>query len=238
MTTGEVRKGATVTDLAAALQTKAVEKRRRIADLLRELRPRAEALGVPLTAPRLVTMRSAHSLLGDLAGAPNALATIEALAVTPLETSEAAVSRLLASVEALLGSVSAASWDIIDAALGLSDHGNAAALGLREKIAEAFAADEHVVPLKPVIQEAQARAARLLADLRARRPESPLPPSPPPPLPPSHDEEVLDERTEAVLEATEATVALEELRTRLAAEPGSKLTIRWRLTRPRHGGRG
>jgi hypothetical protein len=138
------------------------------------------------------------------------------------------VSRLLAAVEDLLGVVSAAPWDIIDTAMGLRDQRRAAAQGLREKLAEALEADEHAVPLKPVIRDLQARATRLLTHTPPPRPR-------PPELPPQ-DEEVVDEQPQMVLDAEEATVTLDMLRKRLTAEPGSKLTIAWRLTRPRQGG--
>ena len=48
----------------------------------------------------------------------------------------------------------------------------------------------------------------------------------------------MDDRPQVVLDAAEGIQALDNLRERLTAEPGSKLTITWRLTRPRPGGRG
>jgi hypothetical protein len=84
--------------LASDLKTKAEEKRAPLADLLRELRPRAEMARTQSIAPRFETIRSAQALVGDLLDAPNALATVEALASATLETSEAALSRLLGSV--------------------------------------------------------------------------------------------------------------------------------------------
>lgn len=51
------------------------------------------------------------------------------------------------------------------------------------------------------------------------------------------NEEVLDERPQTVFDASEAATALDELRARVNAEPTTKLTISWRLTRPKPGGR-
>jgi len=223
---GEIRKGATVARLAADLKAKAGEKRGPLAELLRDLGPRVEALRVPMTAPRLATIRSAQSLTSDLMGAGNALATVETLAGAVLETSEAAMSRLMAAVEDLRGAVSVAPWDLIETAMGLGDHRRAAAQGLREKLAETLEADEHVIALKPVIRELQARATRLLAETTQPPPE---------PQQTATDEEVVDERPQTVLDAAEATHALDTLRERLKAEPRSRLTIAWRLTRPRQG---
>jgi hypothetical protein len=225
LVSGEVRKGANMAKLAAELKEKAGAKRAKLADLLRDLRPRAEVLGVPATAPRLATIRSAQALVSDIASAPDPLKTVEVLATAALETSEAAVSRLMAAVEDLCSAVTAASWDIIETAMGLDDHRRAAAEGLREKLAETLETDEHALALKPVIRDIQDRATRLLAT---------QPPSPPP----ARDEELVVEQPSAVFSAAEAMTALDALRERVATEPASKLTISWRLTRPRQGGHG
>jgi len=235
MVSGEVRKGTTVSKLATELKAVADEKRGPLADLLRELKPRMDRLGVPATAPRVTTIHSAQALVGDLVGAGDPLATIETLARAVLETGEAAVARLFAALKDLQGAVSTASWDIIETAIGLQDHRRAAAEGLQEKLSEALGADEHVVALKPVLRDVQSRATRLLAETRPGR-ETDSSPSPPPP--PASGEEILEERQQVVLDAAEAAATLDLLRERLAADPASRLTISWRLTRPKSGGGG
>lgn len=238
---GEVRKGATVAKLAADLKAKAGGAREAVAGLLRDLRPRMDRLAVPATAPRLVTIRSAQALLGDLAGAGDPLATVEVLAGAGLETSEAAVQRLLAAADDLRRAVAEAPWDIIESAMGLQDQRRAAAEGLREKLAEALEADEHVIGLKAVLREVQGRATRLLAEVQPPPPPPHPPgvhPPPPPPPPPPPGEEVVEERQGVVLGGAEATETLDRLREQLARDPGSRLTISWRLTRPKTGGRG
>jgi hypothetical protein len=77
-----------------------------LTSLAQALRPRAEAFGVPTAVPRLVTLRSAQTLLADLAGAADALATVLALAGAVLATSEAAVGRCLGSAADLRDAVS------------------------------------------------------------------------------------------------------------------------------------
>jgi hypothetical protein len=239
---GEVRKGATMARLAADVKERAGEKRGQLADLLRDLRLRADSLGIPATTSRLTTIRSSQALVSDVVSAATPLKTVEMLATATLETSEAAVSRLLAAVDDLRGAVSTASWHIIETAIGLADHRRVAAEGLREKLAEALEADEHVVALKVVLRDIQERATRLLADSGRREVSStPTPsptPMPTPPPPPAQDEEVVTEQQTTVLGAAEAMAALDLLRERLAAEPASKLAIAWRLTRPRQGGHG
>ena len=89
--------------------------------------------------------------------------------------------------------------------------------------------------LKPVLRDVQSRATRLLAETRPGR-ETDSSPSPPPP--PASGEEILEERQQVVLDAAEAAATLDLLRERLAADPASRLTISWRLTRPKSGGGG
>src|SRR5208282_4900093 len=66
---GEVRKGATVTKLAADLKAAATEKRPLLTAFAQALTPRCDAFGVPTAASRLVTLRSAQTLLTDIVGA-------------------------------------------------------------------------------------------------------------------------------------------------------------------------
>jgi hypothetical protein len=241
LVSGEVRKGATMARLAADLKAKAGEKRTPLAELMRELKPWAEALRIQATAPRIATIISAQALLSKLAGAASPLATVEVLAGATLETSEAAMSGFIAAVEDLRAALSAAPRDMIVTALTLGDHRRTAAEGLRDKLAEALEEDEHVIALKPVLQDVQTRAARLLAETRPSGeapPQHPRPPEAPQPPPPSLDEEIVDERPQMVLNAAEAALALDTLWQRLKTEPAAKLTISWRLTRPKQGGHG
>jgi len=231
---GEVRKGATLSALAAELQEKGAAKRTLLADLVKDLWPRAERFGIAPTAPRFTTMRSAQALLGDLAGAATPLARVEALADADLATSEAAVGRLMSALSEIREAVASADWNIIEAGTGLGDHRKGAAGGLRAKLVEMLDADEHAVQLKPTLRDVQTRASRLLAETKPDdRPPPGDGPAPPPPPP---GEELVDERQQVVLDASAATAAIDELRGRLVASPGARLTISWRLTRPKSGG--
>lgn len=237
---GEVRKGATVAALAADLQAKAAERRPVLAALAQVLKPRMDAFAVPTSASRLVTLRSAQTLLADLAGAGDAMAVVVALADADLATSEAAVGKCLGSAAALERGVAAAAWDIIQSAAGLTDQRRPAAEGLRARIAEALEADEHAVALEPVLRDVQTRASRLLAEAAppagpSPRPD-PEPDAPPPPPPPPPGEELVEERQMAALDAAQAGALLDELHARVNRTPGAKLTLGWRLTRRQGGG--
>ena len=229
LTSGEVRKGATMARLAAELRTKAAEARPVLARLSQELEPRMAEFGVGADAPRLVTLRSAQVLLSDLSGADD-LAAIGSLASAHLATSEAAVGRCLGSAADLSAAVAATMWTVILPAVGLSDGRRAAAEGLRARLAEALNADEHALPLRPVLRDAQDRASRLLAEQPAPRVDDPPVKSPLPPPPPP-GEEVVGEGDRLALDAADAATLLDGLRDQLAAAPGSRLAIRWRLTR-------
>ena len=170
----EVRKGATVAKLAAELKAAAAEKRPVLAALSQALTPRCDAFGVPTAAPRLMTLRSAQTLLTDIAGASDALATILVLAGAELGTSQAAVSKCLGSAAEVRDAVNAALWDVISTAAGLTDQRRAAAEGLRARVAEALGADEHAARSPASAAGRQGRAGRLLAEMVA-----------PPPRPPS-----------------------------------------------------
>jgi hypothetical protein len=165
-----------------------------------------------------------------------------AVADAELSTSEAAVARCLGSAAGLRDTINAVSWDIIMTAAGLADQRRAAAEGLRARLAETLEADEHAVQLATMLQEVLRRASRLLAETVQPPPPRPDPgpqapqsgPISPPASPPG--EEVVEERQASSLDATDGAAVLDQLRGRLMATPGARLTLGWRLTRPKGGG--
>jgi hypothetical protein len=220
----EVRKGATVSQLAAVLKEHAEAMRPVLNGLATELRTRMERFGVAVdTAARTVTLRSAAAFVTEMGAAADPLAIVNVVAAAELVTNDAAVGRVLGSAKTLSGYIASVQWDVIEAAASLSDHRAAAAEAIRADVARALEADEHVLGLQPVLQNAQIRAIRLLADTRR-------PPEPPPPPPPT-DEVLIDERVSAPVAAAEAIPLLDGLEERLSAEPNATLTIGWRLTR-------
>jgi hypothetical protein len=223
-----------VAQLAADLKEKATAARPILSGLASTVRTGMERFGVAVDpAARMTTLRSAAALVGDLAGAVDAPATIDALANAQLLTSAAAVARSLGSAAALNSYLASVEWQAIEAAASLRDHRAVAAKAIQTRVAEALAADEHVVGLQSALQDAQSRAIRLLADTRP-----PSPPQPPEPPAPPRGEVLLDERSFGPIAAAEAITLLDELRRRVLAEPGAMLTIGWRLTRPGGGAGG
>jgi hypothetical protein len=225
---GEVRKGATVSQLAAAIKERADAMRPVLSGLATELRLRMDRFGVTAdAAARTVTLRSATAFITGLLAAVDPLETINTLAGADLLTSDGAVGRILGSASTLSSYIVGVQWDVIEAAASLRDHRAVAAEAIRTDVARALEADEHVVVLQPVLQDAQTRAIRLLADTRRSVP----PTDTPRPQPLQPDEVILDERPSAPVVAVEAIPLLDGLQKRLSAEPGATLTIGWRLTR-------
>ncbi len=231
---GEVLKGSTVSSLAADLKTKATERRVELTAFAQTLNQRIAEYGVPTAADRLVTLRAAQTLVADLVGAGDPLATIRALATANLATSEAAVQRCLGSAAALREALSNTQWDIVSVATGLTDERRNAADGLRTRLVEALEADQYLTDLQPVLRDVQTRASRLLAQSVVTSPGPTTPPLEPAPKPvgPPPGEELVEEQQSVEMNAADAEAALERLRDRVHEMPGAKLTLNWRLTRP------
>jgi hypothetical protein len=145
------------------------------------------------------------------------------------------VQRCLGSAADLREAVNAATWDIISTAADLPDSRRAASEALRSYVAEALDADEHVTALRPALQEATRRASRLLRESvqPTSQPQPPTPQPIPAPAPPPPGEEVIEESQTVSLSASDAAPVLEKLRRRLMETPGARLTLAWRLTRPK-----
>lgn len=232
LTPGEVRKGATVAALASGIKAKVAERQPQILALANALKPRVDEFGINLSSSRLITLRSAQSLLTGLAASGDALATINLFANAELETSEAAVGRCLGAAAAMTASLNGTQWDIITSAIGLTDHRRGAAEAIRQRLVETLDADEYALPLDPTLKDAQSRASRLLADTGHLPGPSPTTPSPPP-APSPAGEEVVEDRQTAALDQAAAENVLDELKAKLATMPTARLTLSWRLTRPR-----
>ena len=121
-----------------------------------------------------------------------------------------------------------------------------------QSVVDGLKADEHVVPLEAVLRDAQRNAYRLLAAAPPRRDGAgdggggdrrddssegstdrqggSQSTSQGDSRPDGSD--VLDQKSLDALPLDEAKTALDELRSRFEAEPGARLTISWRLTRP------
>ena len=113
------------------------------------------------------------------------------------------------------------------------------------RLAEVLTSDEHVVALKPRLEELARDAMRLLAATApAPTPTggpSPLPPGPGPapvappvtlpPAPAANGPELVEEKQQLHLSGEAAVAALDDLKARVTSERDLELTLSWRLQR-------
>ena len=225
LTPARTRNAANVAKLSADVRHRASEAKGPLATLLGSLQQRLEAYGAASGAeppPRLTTVRSAQALLAALLGAePDQVVGV--LAQRPIETSEAAMAQTLARAEQLDESLRMAGWDLFAAVTALSDHRRPAALGVKARIAEVLAADEHVIALKPALDEQQAKALRLLTDVPKPRPETPKP------LKPVPETVVVREAAAENLDPGQARTLLDAIRHAMDQDRELRLSLSWRL---------
>ncbi len=195
-----------------------------LARLVQHIEARLRALELnPDTADRVTTLRNARALLAAVDAADSPLGAVQSLARAETRTSEGAMSAAFARVGALDPFLQNFEWTLLDSVRSVSDSRRDPADAILKRVGEAFAADEHVQPLEAVLKTERANALRLLADTGTKPP-----PPAPPPLPPG---QVIAERQVTDLSGSAAIQAIEDLRSRLAAEPDAHLSLSWRLTR-------
>lgn len=222
-----------VARLVIAVREAARVKRSPLGELVAAVRERGERYGSGGSTARQRTAESAQTLIAALCQAEDRT-LVSTLALTPLETSEAAVSRTLGQVEATVSALAHAKWALFDAMRDIADHRQEAAKTILCRLDEVLAADEHVISLKSRFDGMERDAVRLLASAAPRpEPAKPVsPPQPAPPAPPPHRRMVVvEEAQRADLSAADATRLLDELKARLCDDQALELTVAWRLQR-------
>jgi len=87
---------------------------------------------------------------------------VDVLATAHVATSESAMGECLSKAEKLAERLDATAWEILEATARLTDERKTTADEIRTIICQGLASDEHVIPLAAALQEAQAKAVRLL----------------------------------------------------------------------------
>ena len=125
---------------------------------------------------------------------------------------------------------------------GIADY-SATLLSELNRLAEVLTSDEHVVALKPRLDELARDAMQLLAAAAPTPTTSPVggPVATPPgavpapvampPAPPVNGPEVVDEKQQLHLIGADALAALDHLKARITGERDLELTLSWRLQR-------
>jgi hypothetical protein len=254
LTVPQTLNAANVGRLVDDVRREAGVKRDAVGKLVPSIRDRATRYGASLEQ-RVRTSESAQGLLATLQAATDA-ELVAALATAHIETTEAAVSRSMANAQAVVDALGNARWNIFDAMRELQDHRQAAAASILSRLSEALGSEEHVIALKPKLEELERDAVRLLTVAAPAPVSAPSPaqaPLQPPstgaaPLPPAQNATttaapypetrilpstpiLVEEAQEVDLDSTAATSVLAGLQQRLYDEPDLELSLSWRIQR-------
>jgi hypothetical protein len=244
LTLGQTLNAANVGKLVDEVRQKAADKREAVARLVSQVRDRSARYAPGITGARQQSAESAQALLASIAQAAEG-DVVTTLANASLQTSEAAVGRSLGQAQVCADALGSGNWQLFDVVRDLVDHRRDAALLIMSRLTEALTSDEHVVALKPRLEELARDAMRLLA-AAAPAPVTPPPaaptppgawpaPAPPPvvmpPAPPANGPEVVDEKQQLHLSGAAAVTALDDLKTLVTSERDLELTLSWRVQR-------
>ena len=246
LTLGQTLNAANVGKLVDEVKQKAAEKREAVTRLVAQVRDRSTRYASGITGVRQQSAESAQALLAALAQATET-EVVSALAAANLQISEAAVGRSLGQAKVCAEALDSGNWQLFDVMRNLDDQRREAAQRIMSRLTEVLTSDEHVVALKPRLDELARDAMQLLAAAApAPTPApagAPVPtppgavPAPAPlpvamlPAPPANGPEVVDEKQLLHLSGAEAVAALDDLKTRITRERDLKLTLSWRLQR-------
>lgn len=216
-------------------------KREAVSKLVVTLRDRATRYSAS-TAGRVRTSESAQALLATLQAATDA-ELVQALASASVETSEAAVSRSMWQAQSVADALNNTKWNIFDAMRDLQDHRQTAAASILARLVEVLESEEHVIPLKPKLEELDRDAVRLLTVTAPPPPPNPSGPSPlpipgiPAPVPFAGTETgpaapmLVEEAQEVNLDTDAAAAVLNTLQEKLQGDHELELSLSWRLQR-------
>ena len=244
LTLGQTLNATNVGKLVDEVRQKAADKREAVSRLVAEVRDRSARYAPGNIGARQQSAESAQALLASLSQTAEA-DLVATLANATLATSEAAVSRSLGQAQVCADALGNGNWQLFDVVRDLSDHRREAAQSIMTRLAEVLTSDEHVVALKPRLEELARDAMRLLAATApAPAPTggpSPLPPGPGsapvappmtlPPAPAANGPELVEEKQQLHLSGAAAVAALDDLKARVTSERDLELTLSWRLQR-------
>jgi hypothetical protein len=240
LTLGQTLNAANVGKLVDEVRQKAADKKEAVARLVSQVRDRSARYAPGITGARQQSAESAQALLASLAQAAEG-DVVTTLANANLQTSEAAVSRSLGQAQVGADTLGSASWEFFDVVRDLTDNRRDAAQLMMTRLSEVLISDEHVVALKPRLDELSRDAMRLLASVAptpspvtADSGTAPVPSPNPvvlPPTPVASGSEVVDERQQLHLSGAAAVTELDALKMLITSERDLELTLSWRVQR-------
>lgn len=237
LTLGQTLNAANVGKLVADVRQKGTEKRDTVLRLVAQIRDRADRYAAGAQSLRQQTAESAQALVAAIAQASDE-ELVSTLAHASLMSSEAAVGRTLGQASACAEALTHGQWPLFDAIKGLADHRRDAAQTIMTRLTEVLVSDEHVLPLKAKLEELGRDAMALLATAAPVVTPPPIDPGVPPlpvpvalPMPPAPGNELVAEQQQMHLTGSDALIALDKLKARVASERDLELTLSWRLER-------
>jgi hypothetical protein len=219
----ESRNAAHVSQLEQSLAAKVRELWPSVDALTRRLSTKLVEYGVDAAeAPRLRTAQAARALLRAASGQMG-VAAVQALARSPIETSEAAMAGTMARASELDEALRTFPDPIFTALRALDDERKAAAQQILDALREALASDEHAVALRAKLSDLQNRALALLTrpTTRAARPPSPTP---------TPGARLIREGRRDNLDRADAHTVLQEIERELEGDERKRLSIVWTIT--------
>lgn len=237
LTVSQTLNAGNVGRLVDDVRREAGAKREAVGKLVVAVRDRATRYGASMGG-RVRTSESAQALLATLQAAADA-ELVQALANAPIETSEAAVGRSMGQAQNVADALNNARWNIFDAMRDLQDHRQAAAASILSRLTEVLGSEEHVIPLKPRLEELDRDAVRLLT-IAAPVPFGASPvsmPTVPVPAPftgagvPPTMPVFVEEAQKVDLDTEAAASVLKTLQERLQSDHELELSLSWRLQR-------
>ena len=174
-----------------------------VRELPAALRPIVELVGVADDCLRWRTAGAAVALIDELTHRPEHAVAV--LAATEIPTNASALGTSIAQARDLAQELQSVNQPLLEGAMALGGAHETAARSLRERLAEALAADELTIALDTARLRDAERAATDLLGQAAATPSSPIPPKGPtdiastPPAPPVDQGLSLDERRRIAL---------------------------------------
>jgi hypothetical protein len=151
-----------VSRLSEEIKRKATDARSNCRQLVRQLADVGASFGVDGQANRSRTAASSAALVETLADAPIER-VVSLLAGATITTSESAVAASIVEAGRLVETLESGNWDLFDALQGVTDERRIAAQSIRQRVADALAADEYVVRFAPELRASQSEAVKLLS---------------------------------------------------------------------------
>ena len=162
MAASPLLKASNVIALATGVKQKVVDARRACQIYRQRLQDRLGKLGIAAADTDRMQTAAATLVMIDRLYDVEPAEVVDVLATVHVATSESAMGECVSKAEKLAERLDATDWEIFEATARLTDERKAIADEIRNIICQGLASDEHVIPLAAALQEAQAKAGRLL----------------------------------------------------------------------------